>query len=544
MTLYYIVIFILVLGLIILVHEFGHFIFAKRAGILCYEFSIGMGPALYKKKVGETVYAIRAIPIGGYVAAAGEDPEVSQIRTGQKVYLEINNNLVEKIFFKRPLVDNAIEAYIVDYDLYGKDGNPLFIVYESQGVEYRVGVKRDALYVFDEKNAQQIAPYDRCYESKPWLSRFLFVTMGAGFNFIFALLIFLTFYLITGVPTNEPIIDQPSGGYFSSAAEAANLQKGDRIIQIEDQAINEWSDITNFMNQYSGGPIVLKIERDGQQFERTVYPNMLIRTIGIISDGDTLNNTIIGGVQPNSPADKAGLQKGDRITKIKDVDVSDWREIQNVIYKEYYEPELLAFLNNETKDLSFNFDYKVTYVRNGNEQTVEISPVKIPIDYESLKEHPDAILSGVKNVLGQYYIGISPRMERNLFSSIKEGFRETFYQVTSVFQTIQLLTGNNNVGVSDLSGPIGIFDMTRTQAMGGFMNLLFWVGFISANIGLVNLLPLPALDGGRLLFLLIEGITRRPVDRKVEGYVHTIGFILLMLLFVYVTFNDIIRLRG
>lgn len=547
MTFLYILLFILILGLIILVHEFGHFVFAKRAGILCHEFSIGMGPALYKKKIGETVYTIRAIPIGGYVAAAGEDPNLAEIKTGQKVFLEIKNNMVEKIYFYRPLVSQTVEAYIVDFDLYGKDGNPLFIVYEHQGVEYRVGVKRDALYVFSEKHSQQIAPYDRCYESKPWFSRFLFVTMGAGFNFLLALVIFLIVYLISGVPTTEPVIHEPGFSYFESAAQRAGLRAGDRIVQMNGYDIHKWDDITAFMNDhYDGGPLVLVVERNGERFERTVYPNMVIGTIGLISDGNNLTDTVIGGIEPNSPADKAGLKIGDRIVKIKGIPVQNWQEIQIALYQTYYEPELQAFLNNQKRSLPFDFEYEMTVIRknSGEEETIKISPLKIPIDYNELRKETDEVTARVKGLLGQSLIGISPRMERHLFRSIWAGITSTFNQITNVFRTVRLLVGNNNVGLSDLSGPVGIFDMTRTQAMSGALNLLFWVGFISANIGLVNLFPLPALDGGRLIFLLIEGIFRRPIDRKVEGYIHAVGFVLLMILFVYVTFNDIIRLRG
>src|SRR5690554_4300464 len=98
----YIIIFVLVLGVVILVHEFGHFLFAKRAGILCHEFSIGMGPAIYKIKKGETVYAIRAIPIGGYVSMAGEDPETDKLKKGQTIYLQFKNNNVSDIYLYRP----------------------------------------------------------------------------------------------------------------------------------------------------------------------------------------------------------------------------------------------------------------------------------------------------------------------------------------------------------------------------------------------------------------------------------------------------------
>src|SRR5690606_23536856 len=112
--------------------------------------------------------------------------------------------------------------------------------------------------------------------------------------------------------------------------------------------IHKWDDITAFMNDhYDGGPLVLVVERNGERFERTVYPNMVIGTIGLISDGNNLTDTVIGGIEPNSPADKAGLKIGDRIVKIKGIPVQNWQEIQIALYQTYYEPELQAFLNNQ-----------------------------------------------------------------------------------------------------------------------------------------------------------------------------------------------------
>src|SRR5690554_5122818 len=117
--------FLIVLTVIISIHELGHFLFAKRAGILCHEFSVGMGPAIYKKKVGETVYALRAIPIGGYVSAAGEDPELARIKKGQTVFLEIKHQKVIKIHFNRPQDVETKGVVVTDFDLYGEDGGPL-----------------------------------------------------------------------------------------------------------------------------------------------------------------------------------------------------------------------------------------------------------------------------------------------------------------------------------------------------------------------------------------------------------------------------------
>jgi regulator of sigma E protease len=511
MTILFILIFMLVLGTVVLIHELGHFIFARRAGILCHEFSIGMGPALYKFKRGETVYAIRAIPIGGYVSAAGEDPELARIKTGQTVFLEMKHHVVQKIHFTRPSKVETIEGIVQNFDLYGKDNQSLFIVYEKDGSNHRVNVARDAMYVFSEGNEIQIAPYDRCYESKPWLNRFLFVVMGAGFNFILATFIFILLNFIQGIPTDEPVIQDPNHSYTTPAM-LAELQKGDRIVKLNDITISEWDDISNYMaNSYTGGPLNITIDRNGQISTKTIHPLVTINTLGMVSNEFPHTGTTIGHISPNQNADKEGLKTGDTITKVNGVAVSDWYEIREE-FRKYYMGEEIS----------------LTYMRGTSEDTIQINTLK------ALEE----------SVVSSYSIGISPMTEFKFFQSIGNGFRETFATVGQVIMTLDLLFFNDQVGVSDLSGPVGIFDMTRTYALGGFINLLWWVGFISANIGFVNLLPLPALDGGRLIFLIFEGITKKPVNRKVEGYIHTAGFLLFMLLFLYITFNDVIRLRG
>ncbi|HEY8364998.1 MAG TPA: RIP metalloprotease RseP [Haloplasmataceae bacterium] len=527
----YILIFLLVLGLVVLVHEFGHFVFAKRAGILCHEFSIGMGPALYKIKKNETVYAIRAIPLGGYVAMAGEDPETEKIKKGQVVYLQMENAQVKKIYLYKPQLSNVTYAKIINYDLYGKDNKNLFIEYvDLDGTTHHVTVNRDAYYQIDEKNELQIAPFDRCFESKPWLSRFMAVIAGALFNFILATIIFLIINLVTGVPVSDPIIADVSN---NSPAALSGLQKGDKIISIKMQdkvtTIHKWSDISKAMDYYVSGDITITVLRNNQEYQYTLSPEIYIGTIGIGS-GSYLESTKIGYIQANSNADKAGLKVGDVIkrisgtlnedenteiiekgTVINETNLTNWDDL-NKVFSKFYLAE------------------KITIVvdRDGVEKTITVQAIK-------------AIES--KNVSSPT-IGIIQGTEHNLFKAIGKGFTDTFEVIGSVFATLGLLFGDRNVGVGDLSGPVGIYDMTKTFAMAGFTSLLFWIGFISANIGFVNLLPLPALDGGRLIFLLIEGIARKPINRKVEGYIHTVGFILFMLLFLYVTFNDIIRIRG
>ncbi len=532
----YIIIFIFVLGLVVLVHEFGHFIFARRAGILCHEFSIGMGPALYKIKRGETTYAFRAIPIGGYVTMAGEDPETDKIKRGQIIYLQLTGNVVNKIYLYKPENQSVKFARVIDFDLYGKDGNNLYIHYEDEnGQTHDVTVARDAYYHFSKNFSMQIAPYERCFESKPWINRFLAVVAGAGFNFILAIIVYIIVNLATGVPVNAPIIGSVSK---DSPAYNAGLKAGDEIISMaindeEPVEINNWEDISKFMNNYDNGIIKITVRRDGEiisPFEMT--PEIYIATLGISSTSDS-DKTIIGAIAPNSNADKEGLKVGDEIIKISGTlnDDRNTEEKENTTYsfsKENNELNNWSQIADALSKFYLAERINITVLRNGVEKEFTV---------QAIKAIEPANVS-------RAMVGIVQDSEFNFFHSIKNGFTDTIGVIASVFQTFDLLFTDKNVGVSDLSGPVGIYDMTKTFAMAGLLSLLGWVAFISANIGFVNLLPLPALDGGRLLFLLIEGVVRKPIDRKIEGYIHTVGFILFMMLFIFVTFNDILRIRG
>ena len=139
-------------------------------------------------------------------------------------------------------------------------------------------------------------------------------------------------------------------------------------------------------------------------------------------------------------------------------------------------------------------------------------------------------------------LGVEPEYKKSFLTGLEYSILKTKEAFVSIFETFKMLFVTKEAGINDLSGPVGIYTMTSTIATYGLTSLLIWIGFLSVNIGVMNLLPIPALDGGRILFVLIESIIGRPVDRRIEGYIHTVGLLLFFGLFVYVTFNDIIRL--
>lgn len=343
--------FILILGVIVLVHEFGHFIFAKIFGIHVYEFSIGMGPKIFgkkrKNKNDETEYCIRAIPIGGFVSLAGEE-------------------------------------------------------------------------VDDDSN---VPKEKKLFAKKPW-QRFLVMFFGAGNNFIFAMLILFLIGCIWGAPDMKATFISVEEGY---PADIAGLEAGDVVTKLNGKKVSTSDDLAIYMQLADKSkPINIEVSRDGKRYE---------------------------------------------------------------------------FVVNAVKD-------------------------KTDDDKEN------------------YVIGVtmgSSEIKRGLGAAIEYMFVKTGALFKQMFITIQgLFTGG--IGVGQLSGPVGIYSIVGAQRSAGFENVLYLVALLSINVGVINLLPLPAFDGGRILFLIIEKIKGSPVNSKTENLIHSIGFILLMLLMLYITFNDILRL--
>ena len=339
--------FILILGIIVLVHEFGHFIFAKMFGIYVYEFAIGMGPRLFHWKKGETEYSIRAIPIGGFCSLAGEDT--------------------------------------------------------------------------DSDDKEKI-PEDRRLQSKPVWQRFLVMFFGAGNNFILAFLVLFIIGLGWGAVTSKPVISE---------------------------------------------------------------------------------------LVANNPAEKAGLEVGDYI-----------KEINGHKIKTSDDVSIYLQVEDKSKPITFTIE------RDGKELDIDVKPIKEEVDGSSI-----------------YRVGIisEGEVEKGFVASIKYAFTKMgvlFRQMVITFKG--LFTGG--LSVNQLSGPVGIYNIVGAQAEAGFQNILYLIALLSINVGFINLIPFPAFDGGRIIFLIIEKIKGSPIKPETENKIHTIGFILLLALMIYITFNDVLKL--
>lgn len=235
---------------------------------------------------------------------------------------------------------------------------------------------------------------------------------------------------------------------------------------------------------------------------------VLLFIIGLVN-GCPQNKPYVSYVEPNGNAYQAGLTEGSLITKIDNVKIKT------------YDRLLLEYQVRLGQDITFEIKDS-----NGEVKTIVITP-------QELKEND--------TVIYKYGFNLSDSIERGFFSSIKYAFTKTWSLIGQMFFTIiYLCTGK--LSLNSLSGPVGIFTVVGDAAKTGFINLVYLLAFISINVGFINFLPLPAFDGGRVLFLVIEKIIGKPVNPKIENTIHSIGMILLLLLMVIITYNDIIKL--
>ena len=537
--------FIFVLGSIILIHEGGHFYFAHKCGVLCREYAFGMGPRLIGKKKGETTYAINAFPIGGYVAIAGEEKEADPLKGVEKVRLVIEDEIVKKICFE---VDNVLFSDLplfdlVAYDLYdeAQTGELYIDVKDGEDVKrYKVDDKAEYIYATYKKrevdlnkkekyiSSLQIAPYNRQLNSKKIGQRAMVMFGGPMMNFVLAILVFIISAFIMGVSnTKSTVLSSVSEG---TPAYNAGLRENDEIYQLKASGgsgdlivdTDKWDDISSFMNEYENGnynpTITIKYYEDGNKDnakEVNVRPMVLIYSISMYEDISS-DEVKIAALAKKSKAYLAGLREGDVITKVNGKEINTWKDVYDEFKKVEEAKQVVTVCVNregEAEELSFEV---TPYSKKLFERTQNVSYVAMQI-------------------------GISPTNTRNPLLCLKAAFVNMYSCVKQLAVTLWMLITSSEVGIRDLSGVVGIFSLTSDAASNGFGYLLYWMGFLSVNVGFMNLLPIPALDGGRLMFLLIEAIRKKPVSQKVQDLSINITMILLFALMGFTIINDILR---
>ena len=443
--------FIIVLGVLIFFHEFGHFIVARLFGVGVEKFSLGFGPRLIGKKVGITDYRISAIPLGGYVKMVGEEPDAD--------------------------IDPA-----------------------------------DMELSFTHKHVAK---------------RMLIVAAGPVFNILLAILIFFVFFSITGIDDIKPIIRQVQ---TDSAAQKAGLQVNDLIVSINGKDITAWYDLDEAITESMGDPLALGVARNGDQVMIEVTPEL---KQGIDLLGDSISyydigisafpelKAIVGEVNAGFPAEKAGLKKGDQIVSINGIPIESWRQMQSIISSSGG-VELTLFVKRDEEILQINLTPQQVETKNHLGEVekryligISTQPIAIP--------QADLVTKRLNPV-------------KAAVESIERTYSVCVLMVRSVVKMI-----DGSIPKENLGGPIMIAKMAGDQAKQGIDKLVQFIAFISINLAIINLLPIPVLDGGHLLFFSIEAIKRRPVSIKVREVAQQVGLFILIMLMILVFYNDITR---
>lgn len=536
-----IIAFIFAIGIIILIHEAGHFYCAKKAGILCHEFSIGMGPVLWQKRKGETMISIRAIPIGGYVAMADSTVEQILINEGETIGINLEDGSVKELVLDQNL-DADFRGVVKHIELLGVHGEGLEVTLEIDGEDKTYPILRDAFLVSSPKDRMQITPYDRSFDSKKISQRFITISAGVIMNFVLSIVLYLIIPFVTGVPANTNIVGSVGEAYPS----AKFLSSGDIIKEVNGKEVTDWNSLGVVMEDVAmegKTTITLKYIHDGVLKEENncgVY--LVLNSFGLSNmqidenassydKGAQVGNL---GLKYGTGKDKATpsddetvLKNGDYITAIRIHGNSEWTVINDW-------SDLISNLNAYTDVISI--DYKF-YSQDKKKEIDSQTPIY---------SYSDALLSGQDIIKLKAYIGISPEYHFDFWGCTKAGFKQFGESSLVIFSTLkELIAPSANireVGLSDLSGVVGIFNLVSRTLSSGFLAYLSLIALLSVNIGIMNFLPIPALDGGRAVFLIYEAITHKKPNKKFETLLNNIVFILLLILFVFVTYNDILRL--
>lgn len=506
-TVFYIIIFLLSLTLIVSIHELGHFLLAKKAGILIHEYSIGMGPVLYRKKKGETYYSLRVLPLGGYVAMSGEDRENQLIKKGQTIGLVFNEeNQVSDILLDQSTKKANVTGKVVSFDLFGKEMAPLFIELENEAGEInKYEVNRKAKYLYATKNELQITPSESSFETKTIWQRFLVLFCGPLMNFILAILLVFIVALIQGKPSENNIVNNSSN---------PKLLTGDVITNINGNEVSDIYGIRNELANINSHKVNVTVIRNNETITQEIYVNVIINNFGIVNDLSAGREDSLYVAGLGAKAKEAGLQVGDLILTINNESVQTWEEVIT-----------------KSRNYSSN-EIGLSVLRDGQ--------VVSNIKYEVFSNQT---LETIGSSAIQVRMGFDLGYEFDFLYSLYYPFVQFGESVTQMLGTLGLLFNpNSGVGVGELSGPIGIFSLVQNAASQGIFSLLLFIAFLSVNIGLMNLLPIPALDGGRILFLGYEAITKKKIPAKIEFWINQISFFLLLGLIIFVSFGDVGRL--
>lgn len=434
--------FAFVLGVLIFVHELGHFVMARRVGVRVLKFSLGFGPRIVGFTRGDTEYLISAIPLGGYVKMAGENPD--DPRTG------------------RP----------------------------------------------DE------------FLSKTKWQRFQILIMGPAMNILLAVVVMAGVLMrgaqIPAFQSKAPVVGAVVTG---SPAQKAGIMPGDRLVSVAGRDVNTWEQFFLAISTRPNRDTPIVVLRNGKEFTVSATPTSQTRfelgDIGVLPDV----HPNVQSVLPGSPAERAGLRPGDVILAIDGSRVTIPRDLIDAISKKPNTTVTLTIARNGVQQ-----DLTLTPEANGSAGSVRCPSLPV-----------GAGCIGI--AIGEEFITIQPGPIQAIGMSLQ---RNAEYS-RLIFQTVwQLLT--RETSTRQLMGPLAIAQLSGESAQAGWTALFSLMASISLNLGLLNLLPIPVLDGGHIFIMLLEGLARRDFSARVKEKMFLAGFVVLMMLMVTVIYNDLTRI--
>jgi len=431
--------FIVVIGFLILIHEGGHFLAARWAGVWVHEFAVGFGPAIWKRKTLETLYALRIFPIGGYVRMAGET--VTSAESG------------------RPEGEDETDV-----------------------------------------------PQDRLFSEKSAWARMGIIVAGPVTNVVGAVLLTVFAVAVFGASFVEVVRFTADD---SPAAQA--LQVGDIITRIDDTSIYNTGQISSIVSNNGDRALTVSVLRNGEPMDIEITPKWMPEQGQFLLGAffSIARTNVITRVDKNSFLGQHGVQPQDRITALNGIAINSFQGLSNAL------EDLGSDLTAAT----------VTFQRNDKKFEVAIDLAATPWD--------------------KVFQGISvetPTRSLGLLESVRVGFGQTVGMAVGLYNGIRSIVRGEISAGEAFSGPVGIANILNQGRQQGWSAFFYLVAFLSLNLGIINLLPFPALDGSRLVFITIELVRGKPISPEREGLVHQVGFFLLLGLILLITFNDIRKL--
>ena len=451
---------ILVFGLVIFVHELGHFLAAKAVGVYAPRFSIGFGPSLFRKRWGETEYILAVLPLGGYVRMA--------------------SRLDEDAAFLEGGAENAPQTTDRDYD-------------------------PNAMMPF----GPQPIPEHRLFESKPLPARLLILFAGVTMNVVLAFVIGIGIALHFGQSvTPSRIVGQIRA--LPNAPELSRLHSGDTVLAVNGHPVKTWEDIDQDLAASRDSAVIRT--NQGDVAIPLAAPGAP-KVEDVIAAIDVRRPAVLDTVLPEGRAYAAGLRSRDTVVAIDGQPVQAWDQLVGLVTRS---PE---------KPLRF------TVLRGGKQTDFEVTP-KATVD--------TAPFTRVVSTVGKIGAGpasVSTREPLGLGAAVAAGARTTWNMSGAIVQIVRDLI-TRRVSVRQLSGPVGITRMSVEAARIGLESLFMLIALLSVNVAILNLLPIPVLDGGQILINILESVKGKPFSLRTREYILRFGLLAIALLFVVVMYND------